>query len=76
MTAGFDRSSGVIGFGCGIEQKFAGPMSSRVMAQFEKCFSRALAISLDQTVKMPSACFNPKFPLRNHECQPSSIEAK
>jgi hypothetical protein len=76
MTAGFDHSPDVIGRGSGREQKYSGPMTRPVMEPFEKCVGRALAIPLNQTAQMPSACFNPKFALRNHERQPSSIEAK
>jgi hypothetical protein len=50
-----------------MEQKCAGPVTSPVMEQFEKCSGRALAIPLNQTVKMKSTSFTPKFPFGNHE---------
>ena len=67
VTAGSDRSPDVIGRGGGMEQKCAGPMAGPVMEQFEKCFDRALVIPLNQTVKMQSARFTSKCPLRTHE---------
>jgi hypothetical protein len=59
-------TGGVIGFGRGIEQKFAWPMTGPVMVPFENCFGRAVT-PLNQTVKMQSACFTARFPFGNHE---------
>jgi hypothetical protein len=48
---------------------FAPPPSDDrpVMEQFEKRSGRALAMPFNQTIKMQSTCFTPRFPFGNHE---------